>query len=422
MSQQPRHGDGNDGKPDTLRDARLAHALKHMPDAHMQPDPQARSAVLQAALKALEDGPATPKQANSAVDTQPQADRAPGWRKAWHWLLGQPGQRMPLSGALASLLIASFGTVMWLGQDLPDANPESVPVAEANYGGKTEKAAQAENATASPSNTTAQQAVEPPQASAPPAARAVLTPAPAAAPAPSPTAAPAVPPAQGLAPPPVAVAAPKVVAGIQSAANLPAPPPPPPAPAKESTAERSDARPQSAQMTQMAPMADAAKPAAKMVAPAPAAPAVAATAAPSPVLAPAPAPAVAAAPAAPSPLAESAARARRDAAASPGLQVVLDGQRRTLTAAQSASLLATLRALPWQVESSRAGVAIGHSGHSGQSADGAAPFTVQTPDGERWDINTSSVRTSTAGGLTRTSPLTPAQWLQLRALATPAAP
>ena len=420
MSQQPRHGDGNDGKPETLRDARLAQALKHMPDAHMQPDSQARSAVLQAALKALESAPATPKQANNAVDTQPQADRAPGWRKAWHWLLGQPGQRMPLSGALASLLIASFVTVMWLGQEVPDANPESVPVAEANYGGKTEKAAQAENSSASPSpsNTTAQQATEPPQASAPPAARAVLTPAPAPAPAPSPTAAPAAPPAQGLAQPPVAVAAPKAVARLQSAANLPAPPPP--APAKESTAERSDARPQSVQMTQMAPMADAAKPAAKMVAPAPAAPAVAATAAPPPVLAPAPAPAVAAAPAAPPPLAESAARARRDAATNPGLQVVLDGQRRTLTAAESASLLATLRALPWQVESSRAGAAIGHSGQSADSA--AAPFTVQTPDGERWDISASSVRTSTAGGLTRTSPLTPAQWLQLRALATPNAP
>ncbi|OYT91511.1 MAG: hypothetical protein CFE43_12770 [Burkholderiales bacterium PBB3] len=421
MSQQPRHGDGNDGKPDTLRDARLAQALKHMPDAHMQPDPQTRNAVLQAALKALEDAPETPKQANNAVDTQPQVDGVPGWRKAWHWLLGQPGQRVPLTGALASLLIASFVTVMWLGQEVPDANPESVSVAEANYGGKTEKAAKAENASASPSpsNTTAQQATEPPQASAPPAARAVLTPAPAPAPAPSPTAAPAAPPAQGLAQPPVAVAAPKAVASIQSAANLPAPPSPPPtppAPAKESAAERSDARLQSAQMTQMAPMADAAKPAAKMAAPTPTAPAVAATAAPPP--APAPVVAAAPAPAAPPPLAESAARARRDAATSPGLQVVLDGQRRTLTAAQSASLLASLRALPWQVESSRTGAAIGNNG---LLADSATPFTVQTPDGERWEISASSVRASTAG-IVSTSPLTPAQWLQLRALAAPAAP
>ena len=117
-------------------------------------------------------------------------------------------------------------------------------------------------------------------------------------------------------------------------------------------------------------------------------------------------------------MAESAARARRDTAANPSLQVVLDGQRRTLTSAQSASLLASLRALPWQVESSRNGVGIGHSG---QLADNAEPFTVQTSDGERWDISASSVRASTAS-IVSTSPLSAAQWLQLRALAAPAAP
>ena len=122
MSQQPHPSGDSKRTPDTLRDARLAQALKHMPDAHMQPDPQARSAVLQAALKSLDTAPALP--------LHPPGD-ARGWRKALHWLLGQPGQRLPLTGALASLLIASFVTVMWLGQDVPDANPESVPVSVA---------------------------------------------------------------------------------------------------------------------------------------------------------------------------------------------------------------------------------------------------------------------------------------------------
>lgn len=374
MSQQTHHGEDCNDKPDVLRDARLAQALKHMPDAHLQPDPQARSAVLQAALRALDSDLATAQNAHRMEGSLKLNAGTSAWQRGWYWLLGQPGQRMPLTGALASLLVASMVTLMWYDQDVPDANPQSVPVAVATHGGAADKAE-----SANPSNTTAQKAAEPPQTSAAPQTRTVppLAPAPIAAPT-----APAAPPAQRAAPSPPAVVAPGTVAPTQAADNAPASPSPP-APAKENAAERNDTRPAS---TLMADKADLAKPTAKMAA------------------------------AAPAPMAQSANRARQEAIASPGLQVVLDGQRRSLTPAQSASLLAALRALPWRAQSPRADTA---NASGGLMADSAAAMTVQTPDGERWDISATSVRATTAG-IVSTSPLTTAQWLQLRALAAPA--
>jgi hypothetical protein len=100
--------------PEKLRDARLAHALKHMPDAHMQPNSQTRSAVLQEAARAL-------------ASTRPAV---PGsvLRRWWHALAGQPGRRVPWSAAFASLAIVSFITVLWYGREVPDAAPENSPV------------------------------------------------------------------------------------------------------------------------------------------------------------------------------------------------------------------------------------------------------------------------------------------------------
>ena len=375
MSQQPRHGKDSNDKPDGLRDARLAQALKHMPDAHLQPDPQARSAVLQAALRALDSARSTAQDTHRMESSPKLSASTSAWQRGWYWLLGQPGQRMPLTGALASLLVASMVTLMWYDQDVPDANPQSAPVAVANHGGAADKAE-----SASPSSTTAQKAAEPPQTSAAPQTRTV----PPLAPDPTQTpTAPAAPPAQRAAPSPPAVVAPGALAPTQAADNISAPSPP--APAKESAAERSLTRPAS---TPMADKADSATPTAKMAA------------------------------AAPAPMAQSANRARQEAIASPGLQVVLDGHRRSLTPAQSASLLAALRALPWHGEPSRADAA---NAIGGLMADSAAAMTVQTPDGERWDISATSVRATTAG-IVSTSPLTTAQWLQLRSLATLAAP
>ena len=54
MTQLPRDDINRETSHDSLRDARLAQALQHMPDAHLQPDPQARQAVLQAGMKALQ--------------------------------------------------------------------------------------------------------------------------------------------------------------------------------------------------------------------------------------------------------------------------------------------------------------------------------------------------------------------------------
>ena len=90
---------------ENLRDARLAQALQHMPDAHMQPSAQTRHAVLQEALRAA---------------------GVKGHKKSrwWHAWLGQPGQRVPWSAAVASLAVVGFITVLWYGQDVPDAVPE----------------------------------------------------------------------------------------------------------------------------------------------------------------------------------------------------------------------------------------------------------------------------------------------------------
>ena len=90
---------------ENLRDARLAQALQHMPDAHMQPSAQTRHAVLQEALRA------------AGVKIHKKS-------RWWHVWLGQPGQRVPWSAALASLAVVGFITVLWYGQDVPDAVPE----------------------------------------------------------------------------------------------------------------------------------------------------------------------------------------------------------------------------------------------------------------------------------------------------------
>lgn len=124
MSLQPHQP----AQPDVLRDARLALALRHMPDAELEPGAALRNSVLQAAERALLESarqPAAPaKLAPAPLDAKP-------WRAWWTWLVGQPGDRVPLVGALASLLLASLITVMWSGQEQPDAEPKGQPVAAA---------------------------------------------------------------------------------------------------------------------------------------------------------------------------------------------------------------------------------------------------------------------------------------------------
>lgn len=110
---------------DALRDARLVQALQHMPDAHDMPDAALRNRVLQAAEEALlETTRASKKPANVAFTQRPTNPRLACWR----WLLGQPGERVPLIGALASVMIASLITVMWMGRDLSEVQPHGDPM------------------------------------------------------------------------------------------------------------------------------------------------------------------------------------------------------------------------------------------------------------------------------------------------------
>ncbi len=111
--------------PDALRDARLVQALQHMPDAHEMPNASLRNRLLRAAEDALlETTGASKKPANVAFIQRPTNP----WLAWWRWLLGQPGERVPLIGALASVLIASLITVMWMGRDLSEVQPHGDPM------------------------------------------------------------------------------------------------------------------------------------------------------------------------------------------------------------------------------------------------------------------------------------------------------
>ncbi len=109
-NQRPAGGDTDPGA--MVRDARLAQALRHMPDAHMQPSAQTRQAVLQAALKAAGAGRVVP----------PSAPRR--WWHRWVGQSGQPRHSVPWSAALASVLVVGFVAVLWQGQEVPDAEPD----------------------------------------------------------------------------------------------------------------------------------------------------------------------------------------------------------------------------------------------------------------------------------------------------------
>lgn len=91
----------------SLRDARFEKALAHAPDV----EGAQASAAVRATIRAA---------AQRAVEPSPR----PGW---WQRLF-PVGQRMPWSAALASVLVASFVTVLWRGGDqLPDEAMVTAP-------------------------------------------------------------------------------------------------------------------------------------------------------------------------------------------------------------------------------------------------------------------------------------------------------
>ncbi|MGJ3701767.1 hypothetical protein [Variovorax sp. AFSI2.2] len=98
-------GDGDDG---TLRDPMLRRALDHAPDHDALPDPRTRDAIRKMAHN-LATVPATPP-----------AVAAPWWRR----LFGGGGEthaRMPWNAAFATVLVATFITVLWHREPVPDA-------------------------------------------------------------------------------------------------------------------------------------------------------------------------------------------------------------------------------------------------------------------------------------------------------------
>lgn len=366
---------------DTLRDARLAHALHHMPDAHMQPSAQTRSAVLHEAARVV-GSPAQP-----TLTPMPQ-------RRWWHAWLGQPGHRVPWGAAVASLAVFGFITVMWYGQEVPDAAPErSAVVAHKADGGAEAQAEAQADATAKPSD---RKRAEPdaPQARAPAAARvAAPAPAPAAPPvadAVAVAAAPAAPAAPVAAP--AAVAAPRAPATANAAMEADAPV----AQARlerrskamqseEATADRSQARESGA----LAARAGAAPP----VAPAPAAGVGAASAVPT-----------------------APAKAR---SAAPAVWVLTLGDvQHSLRPEQAQKLVVQLRALPYSAVT-----------EPSQSADGSGDaIRLESAGQERWVIAPGYVThyvthslsggvVSAAGAAAQRSAITPAQYAQLRRLA-----
>jgi hypothetical protein len=76
-----------------LRDARLRKALDAAPDASLRPQERTREAIRAAAHGAV----------------------TPAWRRWWP----APGQRMPWTAALATVLLAGFITVLWQGEEVP---------------------------------------------------------------------------------------------------------------------------------------------------------------------------------------------------------------------------------------------------------------------------------------------------------------
>jgi hypothetical protein len=89
-----------------LRDARLAKALQHAPDADALPSPALRKTIKTIATSAI------------GVSARGQLDTKNSW---WHsWWASTGSARGPWGGALATLVLGSIITAMWYGQEVPD--------------------------------------------------------------------------------------------------------------------------------------------------------------------------------------------------------------------------------------------------------------------------------------------------------------
>ncbi len=97
-----------------LRDPALRRALDHAPDSNATPDPRTRDAILKMAHNLAATVPAAK---NAAANS---ASAAPWWRRVFGGG-GEPRSRMPWNAAFATVLLATFVTVLWHREPVPDA-------------------------------------------------------------------------------------------------------------------------------------------------------------------------------------------------------------------------------------------------------------------------------------------------------------
>ena len=159
---------GNDNSGfDDLRDPALRRALDHAPDSEATPHPRTRDAILKMAHNLAATVPAAKNTAANSTSA------APWWRRVFGGG-GKPRSRMPWNAAFATVLLATFVTVLWHREPVPDAQLD----------GEARVAGAAAPAAAPPAPAPAQPAAE-----AAPPAEAPLAAAPAPRPASPPSAA-----------------------------------------------------------------------------------------------------------------------------------------------------------------------------------------------------------------------------------------
>ncbi len=100
----------NDGMDD-LHDPRLRRALDHAPDRDAMPAAHTREAILKMAHNLA---------AASAPAAGRAAEAAPWWRRVFGGG-GGPRSRMPWNAAFATVLVATFVTVLWQREPVPEA-------------------------------------------------------------------------------------------------------------------------------------------------------------------------------------------------------------------------------------------------------------------------------------------------------------
>lgn len=139
-----------------LRDPVLRRALDHAPDSDATPDPRTRDAILKMAHNLAATVPAAK---NAAANS---ASAAPWWRRVFGGG-GEPRSRMPWNAAFATVLLATFVTVLWHREPVPDAQLDG----EARVAGA---AAPAASPPPAPASTPAQPSAEAAPPAEPPAA------------------------------------------------------------------------------------------------------------------------------------------------------------------------------------------------------------------------------------------------------------